>query len=87
MFTLSQKEDHLCAVLRSQEGDVYLACWLPDLINARFVRPSVAHRETGTVNSIGRFETTSASFLRHTKHTWFFTTPIHADGAGGLAMS
>jgi hypothetical protein len=86
MFTLSQKEDHLWEVLRSQEGDVYLAYWLPDFTNTRFVRPSVAHGEVGIVNSIDRFEVTSASFRRDTKHTRFFTAPVHTDGAGGLSM-
>jgi hypothetical protein len=86
MFTITQKEDHLWEVLRSQEGDVSLACWLPDFTNARFARPSVAHGEVGIVNSIGRFEVTSALFRRDAKHTRFFTAPVHTDGAGGLAM-
>jgi hypothetical protein len=86
MFTISQKEDHLWEVLRWQDGDVYLVCWLSDFTSARFARPSVAHCEIGTVNSIGRFEITSASFRRDTKHTRFFTVPGHVDGAGGLAM-
>ena len=87
MLTIPQKEDHLCAVLRWQEGDVLLAYWLPDFNHARFVPPRVAHHETGTVHSVGKFEITSAAFLRHTEHTWFFTAPVHTDGAGGLAMS
>ena len=86
MFTISQKEDHLWEVLRSHEGDAYLACWLPDFNNARFARPNAAHCEIGIVNSIGRFEITSVSFRRDTKHTRFFTAPVHAGGAGGLAM-
>jgi hypothetical protein len=86
MFTILQKEGHLCAMLRSQEGDVYLACRVPDFTNAWFERPNVAHCEVGTVNSIGSVEITSASFRRDAKHTWPFTAPVHADGAGGLAM-
>lgn len=49
MFTISPTEDHLCAVLRSQERDVHLGCWLPGLTNAHITRPGAAHCEVGTV--------------------------------------
>jgi len=73
----------LCAVLRSQERDVHLGCWLPDLTTAHLDRPSAAHCEVGTVNGFGKFEFTSAWFLRDIKHDRCSVVPVHADGAGG----
>ena len=58
LFTLSQKEDRLCAVLRLPEGGVTLPGWLSDFTNAPFVRPSVA-QSGGTVHRIGPFEITT----------------------------
>src|SRR3954453_7389631 len=86
MSTISQTEDHLCAVLRSQERDVHLGCWLPDLNIAHLARPSAAHGEVGAVNGFGKFEYTSAWFLRAIKHNRCSMVPVHAGGAGGWVM-
>src|SRR3982750_1956459 len=85
LFTLSQKEDRLCAVLRLPEGGVTLPGWLSDFTNAPFVRPSVA-QSGGTVHRIGQFEITSAPFRRDSKPTRCFIAPVPADGAGGSAL-
>jgi len=86
MFTISQKEDRLLALLRSPNGGVYLTCWVPNFTNARFARPNVAHCERAMVNSVGRFHIATASFSRYTKYTRSFTAPVHADGAGGSGI-
>ena len=86
MFTISQKEDRLLAVLRSLNGGVYLTCRVSNFNNARFLRPNVAHCERAMVNSLGRFQIATASFSRDTKYTQSFTAPVHADGAGGSGM-
>lgn len=61
MSQISQTENHLWAVLRSQERDVHLGCCPPHLTNALLARPSAAHREVGTVDGLGNFEFTIAS--------------------------
>jgi hypothetical protein len=38
MFTISQTEDRLRAMLRLQEGDGHLGCWHPDLASQRPLR-------------------------------------------------
>lgn len=86
MFTISQKEDRLLAVLRSLNGDVYLTRWVSNFTNARFARPNVAHCERAMVNSVGRFQIATASFSWDTKYTLSFTAPVHADGAGGSGI-
>jgi hypothetical protein len=86
MFTTSQKEDSLLAVLRSLNGGVYLTCRASNFANARFTRPNVAHCEGAMVNSVGRFQIATASFSRDTKYTRSFIAPVHADGAGGSGI-
>jgi hypothetical protein len=86
MFTTSQKEDRLLAVLRSLNGDVYFTCQVSNFTNARLSRPNVAHCERAMVNIVGRFQIATASFSRDTKYTRSFTAPVHADGAGGSGM-
>jgi hypothetical protein len=86
MFTISQTEDRLRAMLRLQEGDGHLGCWHPDLANARSARRSAPHSAVGVVNEAGTFEVTSACFLRGIYHNRCSTVPVHADGAGGWAM-
>jgi hypothetical protein len=86
MFTILQKEDRLLAVLRLQNGGVYLTCWVSDFTNARFARPDVANCERAPDNSVGRFQIAAASFSRNTKYTRSFTAPVLADGAGGSGI-
>jgi hypothetical protein len=86
MFTISQTEIHLCAISRLLERDVHLGCWLPDLTNAHFARPSGANRKLGAVYGFGNFEFTSASFQRDINRDERSIIPVPVDGAGGWAM-
>ena len=86
MSPLSQKEDLLCVILRSQEGAVPLPGWLSDFSNAPFARPRVAQGEEDAVPRISQFEITNASFRRDSNHTRSFIAPVPADGAGGSAL-
>jgi hypothetical protein len=69
LFTLSQKEDAVCTVLRWQEGDVLFPDWLSDFTDAPFVRPCVAQGAGVAVPNSGLFEITSASFRWDIQHT------------------
>ena len=83
LFLISRTEHPSYAVLLMQDRDTKRIYRLYDFSKAQLIRPDVAHRVLGKVNSADRLYLVIESVRPDTKHRRASTVPVPADGAGG----
>jgi hypothetical protein len=82
MLTFSLAGYRSCAAFLLPDLDSQRACRLHD-ITAQLIRPDVAHRLAGGVNSADRLNLVIESIRSDTRRRWLPIVPVPADGAGG----
>jgi len=87
MLTLSRMDYLSYDVFLSRDLDMQCVCRLYDFNQAQLIRPGVAYRIAGTVNSSSKHYLMVESVRPDTKHTRFSSVPDPVDGAGGSATS
>ena len=86
LFLLSRTEYRSCAVFLFEDHDTKRVYRLYDFTKALLIQPEVAYCVAGKVNSANTLYLVIESVKPDTKHEWLSTTPVPADGAGGLPL-
>ena len=86
LLLLSRTEYPSYAVFLLRDLDTQRVYRLYDFSKAQLIRPHVAYRIAGKVNSAGKLYLVIESVRPDTKHGGCSTVPAPADGAGGSAI-
>jgi hypothetical protein len=86
LLLLSRTEYPSYAVFLLRDLDTKRVYRLYDFTKAQLIRPGVAYRIAGKVNSADKLYLVIESVRPDTKHGRSSTAPVPADGAGGLAI-
>lgn len=86
LFLLSRTEYRSCAVFLFEDRDTKRVYRLYDFSKAQLIRPDVAYRVAGKVNSADKLYLVIESVRLDTKHARCSTAPDPVGGAGGLPL-
>ena len=84
LFLLSRTEYRSCAVFVLLDRDTQRVYRLFDFTRRLRLMPNRPYCVAGKVNSTNTLYLVIESVKPDTKHEWLSTTPLPADGAGGL---
>jgi hypothetical protein len=87
LFLLSRTEFPSCAVFLFQDLDTQRVYRLHDFTKAQLIRPGVAYRIAGKVNSADKLYLVIESVRPDTKHARRSPVPVPDDGAGGSPIA
>ena len=86
LLLLSRTDYPSYAVFLLRDLDTQRVYRLYDFTKAQLIRPNVAYCVAGKVNSASKLYLVIESVKPDTKHQRLSTTPVPADGAGGLPL-